>query len=114
MRLVSYSDISIPLESSVSITRSTNFTDPTPLLTENFLSVCCANDDVGDGRRDPDFDPRVAFFSQLAFEELVELGVEDTICYELSALGDVNTARCGCCGCHAGLLNVAVTFQSIR
>lgn len=42
--------------------------------------------DVGDGRGNTDFDTRVTLLSQLALEELVQLGVEDTVGDELSAL----------------------------
>jgi hypothetical protein len=56
------------------------------LLSENFLCVGCANDDVGDGWGNADLDSRVSFLSQLALEELVQFGVEDTICDELSPL----------------------------
>ena len=45
----------------------------------------CADDDVGDGGRDADLDARVALLGQLALEELVELGVEDTVCARLAA-----------------------------
>ena len=81
----------------------TNLTDSASLLSENLLSVCSADDDVGDGGGDADFDAGVALLGQLTLEELVELGVEDTVCYELAALGDVDTTRGGCWGCHAGL-----------
>jgi len=67
-------------------------TDAAALLSKNFLGVCCTDDDVGDGRGDADFDARVALLGELALEELVELGVENTICDELSALGAVNGA----------------------
>jgi hypothetical protein len=39
-----------------------------------------ADDDVGDGRGDADLDTGVTLLSKLALEELVELGVEDTVC----------------------------------
>ena len=35
--------------------------------------------DVGDGGSDTDFDTGVALLSQLALEELVQLGIEDTV-----------------------------------
>jgi len=60
--------------------------DAASLLTENFLGVGCADDDVGDGRGDSDFDSRVSFLSQFALEELVQFGVENTIGDELSPL----------------------------
>jgi hypothetical protein len=56
------------------------------LLAENFLGVGCADDDVGDGRCDSDFDTRVSLLSQLALEELIQFSVEDTISHELSPL----------------------------
>ena len=65
-------------------------TDATALLAENLLGVGGADDDVGDGRGDADFDARVALLGQLALEELVQLGVEDTVGDELSPLGAAN------------------------
>lgn len=61
--------------------------DAAALLTEDFLGLGCADDDVGDGRGDADLDAGVTLFSELALEELVELGVEDTVGDELSPLG---------------------------
>jgi len=61
----------------------------TALLSEDFLGVCGADDDVGDGRGDADFDARVALFGEFALEEFVKFGVEDTVGDELSALGAV-------------------------
>lgn len=63
--------------------------DAAALLAENLLGVRRAYDDVGDGGRDADLDARVALLGQLALEELVQLGVEDTVSDELSALGTV-------------------------
>ena len=63
--------------------------DAAALLAEDLLGVGGADDDVGDGGSDADLDARVALLSQLALEELVELGVEDTIGDELSPLGAV-------------------------
>jgi hypothetical protein len=60
--------------------------DAASLLSENFLGVGCADDDVGDGRGDADFDSGVSFLSQFALEELVQFGVENTIGDELSPL----------------------------
>lgn len=54
--------------------------DAATLLTKNLLGVGGADDDVGDGGRDADLDARVTLLSELALEELVQLGVEDTIC----------------------------------
>jgi hypothetical protein len=62
------------------------FADSSSLLAENFLGVGRSNDDIGDGGCDTDFDSRVSFLSKFALEELVQFGVEDTICDELSPL----------------------------
>lgn len=59
------------------------------LLAENLLGVGSADDDVGDGGSDAHFDAGVALLGKLALEELVQLGVEDTVSDELSALGTV-------------------------
>lgn len=64
-------------------------TDAATLLSENLLGVGGADDDVGDGGSDADFDARVSLLSQLALEELVQLGVEDTVSDELSPLGTI-------------------------
>ena len=53
--------------------------DAAALLSENLLGVGGADDDVGDGGRDADLDTGVFLLSELALEELVQLGVEDTI-----------------------------------
>lgn len=63
--------------------------DAAPLLAEDLLGVGGADDDVGDGGRDAHLDARVALLGQLALEELVQLGVEDAVGDELSALGTV-------------------------
>jgi hypothetical protein len=55
-------------------------TDAATLLSEDLLGVCGADDDVGDGGRHADLDARVALLSELALEELVQLGVENTVC----------------------------------
>lgn len=67
------------------------FADTASLLSENFLGVGCADDDVGDGWGNTDFDTRVSLLSQLTLEELVQFGVENTIGDELSALGATHT-----------------------
>lgn len=54
--------------------------DAAALLAEDILGVGGADDDVGDGRGDADLDTGVTLLSKLALEELVELGVEDTVC----------------------------------
>ena len=60
--------------------------DSSSLLAENFLCVGCADDDIGDGGCNSDFDARVSLLSQLALKEFVQLCVEDTIGNELSSL----------------------------
>jgi hypothetical protein len=67
--------------------------DAAALLAENLLGVGGADDDVGDGRGDADLDAGVALLSKLALEELVQLGVEDTISDELSPLGAASKER---------------------
>jgi hypothetical protein len=62
------------------------FTDSSTLLAENFLGMGGADDDVGDGGSDSNFDAGISFFSQFTLEELVQFGVEDTICDKLSPL----------------------------
>jgi len=62
--------------------------DAAALLAEDILGVGGADDNVGDGRGDADLDTGVTLLSKLALEELVELGVEDTVGDELSSLGD--------------------------
>lgn len=64
--------------------------DAATLLAENLLGVGGADDDVGNGRGDANLDARVSLLSELALEELVELGIEDTIGDELSPLGAVS------------------------
>lgn len=61
--------------------------DAAALLSEDLLGVGGADDDVGDGRGDADLDAGVTLLGELALEELVELGVEDTVSDELLALG---------------------------
>ena len=48
-----------------------------------------ADDDVGDGRGDADLDARVALLGELTLEELVQLGIEDTVGDKLSPLGAI-------------------------
>lgn len=48
-----------------------------------------ADDDVGNSGGNADFDTRVALLGKLALEEFVELGVENTVSNELSALGAI-------------------------
>jgi hypothetical protein len=47
------------------------FANSSSLLAENFLGVGCADDDVGDGRSDTDFDTRVSFLCQFTLKELI-------------------------------------------
>jgi hypothetical protein len=61
------------------------------LLAENLLGVGGSDDDVGNGGGDADLDAGVTLLSELALEELVELGVEDTVSDELSPLGDLRS-----------------------
>ena len=70
----------------------TYLTDPATLLTENLLGVGGTDDDVGDGRGHADLNTGVSLLSELALEELVQLGVEDTVGDELPALADVDTS----------------------
>lgn len=67
--------------------------DAATLLTENLLGVGGSDDDVGDGGGNADLDAGVTLLSELALEELVELGVEDTVGDELSSLGAVGTRK---------------------
>jgi hypothetical protein len=55
-------------------------TDAATLLSEDLLCVGGADDDVGDGGCDADLDTGVTLLSELALEELVQLGVENTVC----------------------------------
>ena len=49
------------------------------LLAKDFLCVGSADDDVGNGGRNADFDAGVALLSEFALEEFVQFGVEDTV-----------------------------------
>lgn len=44
--------------------------------------------DIGDGRGDADLYTRVTLLGQLAGEELVQLGIKNTVGDELATLGD--------------------------
>jgi hypothetical protein len=55
------------------------FSDAASLLAEDFLCVGCADDDVGDCGGDADLDAGIALLSEFTLEELVQLGVEDTV-----------------------------------
>lgn len=61
--------------------------DAATLLTENLLGVGGSDDDVGNGGGDANLDAGVTLLSEFSLEELVELGVEDTVGDELSSLG---------------------------
>jgi hypothetical protein len=54
--------------------------DAATLLSENFLCMGCANNNVRDGWGDADLDAGVAFLGEFTLEEFVQLGVEDTVC----------------------------------
>jgi hypothetical protein len=56
------------------------FANATALLAEDFLCMGGADDDIGDGGGDADFDARVAFLGEFALEEFIEFGVENTVC----------------------------------
>lgn len=61
--------------------------------------------DIGHSGRDTNFHARVPFLSQLALEELVQLGVEDTIGDELPTLRDGGARLCS----HIGGVKIGVT-----
>ena len=67
--------------------------DAAPLLAQDFLCVRRADDDIGDGGGDADFDPGVAFFCEFALEKFVQFCVEDAVRDELPALGTVGVVR---------------------
>ena len=61
------------------------------------------NDDVGYGGSDSDFDTRIAFLRKFALEELVQFGVEYTVCKSKSCqrvvpLGSLRRAKSIPCG----------------
>ena len=51
--------------------------------------------DISHGGRDADFDTGVSLFCQLALEELIQFGIEDTIGDELPTLRDVSCSGSG-------------------
>lgn len=63
------------------------FANSSSLLSENFLCVGCANDDIGDGGSNANLDARVSLLSEFTLEELVQLSIENTIGYEFTSLG---------------------------
>jgi len=62
---------------------SSEFTDSTSLVSEDFLCVGSADDDFSSGRRDSDFTTRVTLFSEFTSEKFVEFSVEDSVGDEL-------------------------------
>jgi hypothetical protein len=52
------------------------------------LSSTKARTDVSNCGSYPDLDARVALLSELALEELVQFGIENTVSDELAAFGD--------------------------
>jgi len=65
-------------------------TDATTLNTKNLLGLGGTDDDLSAGGGDADLDTGVTLSSELALEELVQLGVENTIGDELSLLADLS------------------------
>lgn len=88
--------------------------DAATLLTEDLLGVGGADDDVGDGGGDADFDAGVSLLGQLALEELVQLGVEDTIGDELSPLGAAETIMSVGWSCTSGRIDCRLCPKRIR
>ena len=83
------------------------FADAAPLLAEDFLGMCCADDyelirnertkvggkskgrtDISHSRRDAKIYTILTFLCQLALKELVQFGVEDAVCHELPTFGN--------------------------
>ena len=64
--------------------KSSEFTNPTSLVSEDFLSMSSADDDFGSCGSDADFAARVTLFSEFASEEFVEFSEEDSVGDELS------------------------------
>ena len=62
--------------------------DTAALLTKDFLSLGGVDHDLGTGGGDTVVNTAEAILSELALEELVELGVEDTVADELSLLAE--------------------------
>ncbi|ETV84921.1 hypothetical protein H257_02818 [Aphanomyces astaci] len=65
------------------------FADALALFAEHFLRLGGADDDFGAERGHAHFDAGIPIFSQLALQQLVEFGEEDTVGDELSLLGNV-------------------------
>lgn len=53
-------------------------------LTKDILGASSTDDDFGPHRRDTHFDAGVAILSELPGQNFVQLGKENSICYELS------------------------------
>ena len=66
------------------------------LLTEDLLGVGGANDDIGHGGGNADLNARITLLSKLTLEELIKLGVENTIGDELSPLGAASIIVSAC------------------
>ena len=87
-------------------------TDAATLLSKNLLGVCGADDDVGDSGGDADLDAGVTLLSELALEELVQLGVENTVCGGLAcALFRCRTRYRNCASNHSS--HSIVFLQSV-
>ena len=87
-------------------------TDAATLLSEDLLGVGGADDDVGDGGRNADLDAGVTLLSELALEELVQLGVENTVCGGLAcALFRCRTRYRNCASNHSS--HSIVFLQSV-
>lgn len=71
------------------LNKAGEFADAATLLAKDILGVRGADDDIGDGRSDTDFDAGVAFLGEFALEKFVEFGVEDAVRDELALLGTV-------------------------
>mmetsp|Transcript_63146 Transcript_63146/g.150879 ORF Transcript_63146/g.150879 Transcript_63146/m.150879 type:complete len:205 (+) Transcript_63146:189-803(+) len=59
------------------------------LLAQDFASPGGSDDDLGSDGRHPHLHAGIAVLSQGSGQELVELGVENAICHELTFLGDL-------------------------
>ena len=68
--------------------------DAAALLSEDFLRLRGANDDLRALRRDAVLDTREAILGELTLEEFVELSVEHSVAHELSLLAE--WAHCCC------------------
>ena len=64
--------------------KSSEFTNSTSFVSEDFLSVSSAYDDFGSCGSDTDFAARVTLFSEFPSEEFVEFSEENSVGDELS------------------------------